>query len=230
MASSQASPAVSGRPGRHRPLYERRLGDLIRAGAGLAVLAVSGVIASSGTVGTAEAAVFDAVNGLPGWLSPVMVQLQFLGVLVVGPVAAAVAFALRRWRLGLGALAATVLKLGLERVVKLVVERQRPAVTEVGAVLRGNVPHHGLSFVSGHAVLAVALAGLISPYLRGRLKLAPWVVASLVCMARVYLGAHNPLDVVGGAGLGLAIAGALNLALGVPRLGHFEPSLKPEGP
>jgi undecaprenyl-diphosphatase len=42
------------------------------------------------------------------------------------------------------------------------------------------------------------------------------VVVLLVCVARVYLGAHNPLDVVGGVGLGLAIAGALNLTLGVP--------------
>jgi membrane-associated phospholipid phosphatase len=35
----------------------------------------------------------------------------------------------------------------------------------------------------------------------------------------VYLGAHNPLDVAGGFGLGLAIGGAVNLALGVPEAG-----------
>ena len=34
--------------------------------------------------------------------------------------------------------------------------------------------------------------------------------------ARVYLGAHNPLDVLGGFGLGLAIGGAANLIVGVP--------------
>jgi undecaprenyl-diphosphatase len=38
-----------------------------------------------------------------------------------------------------------------------------------------------------------------------------------VCLARVHVGAHLPLDVVGGAALGLAVAGAVRLALGHPR-------------
>ena len=33
----------------------------------------------------------------------------------------------------------------------------------------------------------------------------------------MYLGAHNPLDVVGGAAVGLAIAAALGLLLDVAR-------------
>lgn len=204
--------------------YERRWGDALRAAVGLGVLAVSGAIAASGTVAPAETSVFNAINGLPEWLSPLMVALQYLGVLAVGPVFAVAAAIWRKGRLALAALAATGLKLVLERVVKAMVERQRPAVTEADAVLRGNVPHHGLSFVSGHAVLATALAGLLSPYLRGRVKAIPWVVAGLVCLARVYLGAHNPLDIVGGAGLGLAIAGALNLVFGVPGAGDSAPS------
>ena len=34
--------------------------------------------------------------------------------------------------------------------------------------------------------------------------------------ARVYVGAHNPLDVVCGAALGVAIAAVINLAVGIP--------------
>lgn len=102
-----------------------------------------------------------------------------------------------------------------ERAVKLVVERERPAISTPGAIARG-VSVRGFAFVSGHAVLTTALAGVVSPYLPGRWRIVPWAVVALVCVARVYLGAHNPLDVVGGAGLGLAIAGGVNLALGVP--------------
>jgi len=43
------------------------------------------------------------------------------------------------------------------------------------------------------------------------------VLASLNAVARVYLGAHSPLDVVGGAAIGLAIAATLDLALDVAR-------------
>jgi membrane-associated phospholipid phosphatase len=100
----------------------------------------------------------------------------------------------------------------LERVVKVLASRQRPG-TSIGTDvhLRGDVTATGESFVSGHAVLIAAIAGLVVPYLPGRWKVVPWVVVGLVMITRVYVGAHNPLDVVCGAGLGVAIAGAINL-------------------
>jgi undecaprenyl-diphosphatase len=195
--------------------FRRRSLDLAWLGGGLLVLVASAVVASDGGVGPREEAVFHAINGLPDWLEPPMTWLQFLGVLVVGPVVALIALALRRPRLALAALSVTVLKLATERWVKALVERQRPGTSTPDAIVR-DVPVKGLAFVSGHAVLVAGLAGVVSPYLGGWWKALPWVVLFLVCVARVYLGAHNPFDVVGGAGLGIAIAGALNIVLGVP--------------
>jgi undecaprenyl-diphosphatase len=163
-----------------------------------------------------ESSVLLFVNGWPGWLYQPMRVLQFAGVIVVGPISAAAAAVLRQYRLALGLLIATGLKIWLESVVKLVVQRQRPGVLEPDVILRGDVAHRGLSFVSGHAILVFAIAALVSPYLRGRWKIVPWTIAGLNLLARLYLGAHFPLDLIGGAGLGLFIGAGIDFVIGVP--------------
>lgn len=194
---------------------ERRRLDAVVALLGLAVLVACALVVRDGTVGPAELAVFRAINELPGALSAPMQGAQLLGVLAVGPVAAAVAAALRRWRLALACLLVTAEKLLAERIVWQAVSRSRPGTSIPDAIVRGDTATAGASFVSGHVVLVAGLAWVVTPYLRGRWCLVPWAVVLLVAFARLYLGAHAPLDVLGGLALGMVGGGVANLIVGI---------------
>ncbi len=182
--------------------------------ASLAVFAACAVVVADGRVGPVERAVFHAVNGLPDWLYRPMLVAQYLGVLAMPLVVAAGALAWRRWRLATALVLVMPLKLGAERAAKLLVQRERPGTTVPDAILHG-VPSAGLSFTSGHAIITFAITGLLALVLPRRWAVVAFVLATLNAVARVYLGAHNPLDVVGGAAIGLAIAAVLDLVLDV---------------
>jgi membrane-associated phospholipid phosphatase len=188
--------------------------DVVLLVASLAVFVGCAVVAADGRVGPIERAAFHAVNGLPEGLYGPMLAFQYLGVLAMPLVVAVGALALRRWRLAVALVLVVPLKLATERLVKLLVQRERPGTTVPDAILRGVHPG-GLSFVSGHAIITFAIAGLLGLVLPRRWAVVAFVLATLNGVARVYLGAHNPLDVVGGAAIGLAIAATLDLVLDV---------------
>ncbi len=196
--------------------FERRRVDVAALVAGGLVFAVCAAIAHNGRVGSVERSVFEAINGLSSSFEQVGNAVQYLGVLAIGPVVVVVALLLRRWRLAAAAALVTVLKLLIERGVWKLVFRERPAITEPNAIVRGSTATTGASFVSGHVILSTGLAWTITPYLRGWWRLVPWVVVAMIAFARIYLGAHNPLDVLGGVALGFVAGATANLIVGVP--------------
>jgi membrane-associated phospholipid phosphatase len=124
----------------------------------------------------------------------------FLLALVTADFAAdGLSYALRQW-------------IGRERP-PLVYEEPRPLVA---------VPHSG-AFPSGHASTVFACATVIA-WAAPRLAAPAFVLAAGIAWSRVYVGVHWPLDVLGGAALGVLVATALLM------LARARQRLRPETP
>ncbi len=192
----------------------------VRFGLGTAVVVVTALRARRERVGNGEAQMFRAVNGLPDSLyGPVWVIMQ-LGTLGAVPAAAGAASLAHRHELGGRLLAGGAGTWALSKLVKQMVRRPRPAALVSGARTRGR-DASGLGFVSGHAGVAVALAAAAFPRLSLSGRAAAAAAVPIVGLSRIYVGAHLPLDVAGGAGLGLAVEAAVALAW---RVAEFEPA------
>ena len=180
-------------------------------------LGVAGLLATAGAVhrdrvGAAEARAFRAVNGLPDALYPPAWVVMQLGAFGAVPAAAAAA-----WRAGDGELAGRLLLGGtgawaMAKLVKQVVRLPRPADLLPGIRGRGR-DAAGLGYLSGHMAVAVALGAAALPRLGPAARGLTLTAIPPVGLTRLYVGAHLPLDIAGGAALGLAADAAAGLVL-----------------
>ena len=188
--------------------------DLLLVLGGLMVLVAAAVPVDAQRVGDLERATFRAINGGAQLPFAVVWPVMQVGMIGAVPVSAIAALVLHRHRLAVAFVVAGALAYGGGKVVKRIVERGRPDRLLDDVTIQG-AASHGLGFVSGHAAVAFALATVVSAELDRRArKVLVVVVATLVALARVHVGAHLPLDVVGGAGLGVAAGGIARISLG----------------
>jgi undecaprenyl-diphosphatase len=167
--------------------------------------------AARGTVSPAEERVFRAINKLPRAMhGPVWVVMQ-AGSLSAVPVVAAVALPKSRPAALALAVDGTAVW-GLCKIVKRVIKRGRPADCLDDIVVAGKV-QRGHGFPSGHAAVATTLVTIGTRLLPKRAARLAWALPLVVSASRQYVGAHLPLDVAGGAALGLSAGAVTNLVL-----------------
>jgi undecaprenyl-diphosphatase len=95
------------------------------------------------------------------------------------------------------------------------IDRRRPPLVYPEPKALVDVPHSG-SFPSGHASAAFACATVLA-WTLPRLAVPAFLLAAAIAWSRVYVGVHWPLDVLGGAVLGVVIATALLMLVAIPR-------------
>lgn len=100
--------------------------------------------------------------------------------------------------------------LGIGQIVGILFPRDRPYLAHHVTLLIPHAPD--TSFPSDHATLAFAVAVMVWKFNR-RLGGALLGLGVLVSIARVFIGAHYPTDVIGGAVLGSVTSLLINAAM-----------------
>jgi undecaprenyl-diphosphatase len=129
------------------------------------------------------------------------------GTFITVPAVAAVAFVAGRRDLALRVLAAGTAAWFGAKAIKPLGGRDRPAAVLGDAVHLREGIQGDLGWVSGHAAVSTTLALVLIDDLPSYMRPILAAIVAATGFGRMYVGAHLPHDLVGGAGLGFVIAG-----------------------
>jgi glycosyltransferase 2 family protein len=178
--------------------------------ASAAALVLSTAMARRIALHRSEQDAFRLVNDLPSALFPPVYVVMQGGSLAAVFVASAAISRVAGRRVATSAFAAGFLGWLGSKGIKRWVGRGRPSAHMTGVNQRGPADR-GLGFPSGHSAVAFAMATAVTGSLPRPWGAVAWVAAPVVALGRLYVGAHLPLDVVGGAALGTFLGATARL-------------------
>src|ERR671937_1339050 len=151
------------------------------------------------------------VDHRAGWLDPVFEGLSWVGRLGLCWIVLACILALlwKRYAVVVFTVLAVAVSDWASYGLKAVLDIERPSMRYAEPKPLVTAPHDA-SFPSGHAATSFAAATVLT-FARPRWAPAFYLLALAIGFSRVYVGVHYPLDIVGGAVLGVVVAVALRL-------------------
>jgi glycosyltransferase 2 family protein len=207
-AATSAAEYPPGKPTPPGPLV-----SLVLGGLSLAVIALSAWLAVRPGAEEAQtglvlwfnhppepfAVIFAAVNPL---FRPV--PLLVVSAVLVGWILFTARKTAKRLEVLRALLVAVALSEFAAQIMKRLADQPRPLWVIPGLDAHGYpTDPHGNAYPSAHTAIAVAAVSALWPWMRWPQRIVGVTFAVLVACNRMYIGAHWPIDVIGGAAIGL---------------------------
>ena len=104
----------------------------------------------------------------------------------------------------------------LNTLLKDVFQTARPLPAQVRVIYPESAS--GYAFPSGHTQGAITFWGILGRTFPGRwIRLAGWLIVPAVAVSRLYLGVHWPVDILGGAVIGVIVVVSFPVVLEIGR-------------
>jgi membrane-associated phospholipid phosphatase len=166
---------------------------------------------SSPVIKTDSIAFLDVNNSHSKILNQLMILLTNYGREVFWPIAIILLFVLGGWtgkKTAIVIAISMIVLLPIGAIAKESIARPRPLIPKSDYLIAADSE---FAFPSGHALIVsagatVALLLFNDTPRRLTISIALAIEAALVCISRVYVGGHYPLDVVGGILLGAGVS------------------------